>query len=262
MTTLATYPVELSVVFPVYNEAENIGDVLTDAVGCLESLGLSYEICVVDDGSVDPTPAQVQALSEGQPRIHVARHEVNQGYGAALRTGIAQTSGRHVLLVDGDGQFRMSALKRLWPHRRSADLVLGFRNPRKDHWHRRLAGWLYGRVLVRRVLGQRVTDVNCGFKLVARELAEASQLGSCGALISAELITRARLLGARVTEVGVEHFPRRAGAATGLLPIVAFRMVKELLRFRAELRRSRGAAIDGSSPGLRRKCDTVESAPV
>jgi len=186
----------------------------------------------------------------------VLRHPRNRGYGAALRTGLAAVRGEHVLLADGDGQFHIRALAALWDRRHDADLVLGFRNPRKDPLLRRLAGWLYGRIVVPATLGGRFRDVNCGFKLLRRRVIEGMELRATGALFSAELLTRARLAGATWVEVGVDHFPRRSGTATGLLPGVVVAMVGELLRHRTAILKG-GRASAGS---LRTGCDAVESA--
>ena len=249
--------IELSIVFPAYNEASSIHSVVSAAVAHLDRRGIDYEIQVVDDGSGDSTREVLDGLRERTPRLRVVRHPVNLGYGAAIRSGIAAARGRHILVSDGDGQFRIEDLDSLWQRRNQADLVLGYRNPRNDRWHRRLAGWLYGRVLVRLVLGGRFHDVNCGFKLISRSVVEEMELCSTGALISAELLTRARLLGATFVEIGVEHFPRRGGRATGLLPRVVLHMLRELFALRSRIlahgRRQ-------SAAQLRTKCDRIESA--
>jgi len=125
-----------------------------------------------------------------------------------------------------------------------------------DPYVRRAAGWLYGHVVVPLVFGGRFRDVNCGFKLLRRRVVEHMELRSHGALFSAELLTRARLAGATWIEVGIEHFPRTSGAATGLLPRVVLGMIGELVRHRAAILRA------GRAPtkGLRTGCDAVESA--
>lgn len=245
---------ELSIVVPAYNEARNIGAVVENALVHLDRRGIGCEIHVVDDGSHDGTEAVVSALSAREPRVRVTRHATNRGYGAAIRTGLAAARGRHILVSDGDGQFRIERdLDALWAERARADLVLGYRNPRQDAWPRRLAGWVYNRVLIRCALGGRFRDVNCGFKLIAKPVLDNVVLESSGALISAELLMRALRAGASFVEVGIAHEPRRYGRATGLLPGVVLHMVRELVGLRA--------SILGRAPGrLRPGCDAVESA--
>lgn len=244
---------ELSVVLPAYNEEANIGAVVEGARAHLEGRGISYEIHVVDDGSGDRTSQVVTALSACNSNVRLIRHSVNRGYGAAIRSGLAASRGRHVLVSDGDGQFEIRNLDALWERREQADLVLGFRDPRHDPLPRRIAGWVYSRILVRWALGTRFRDVNCGFKLISRPVVEHIELESSGALISAELLTRAVRAGASFVEVGVAHEPRRYGRATGLLPGVVLRMIRELVALRASIL---GRAGERLRPG----CDAVESA--
>jgi glycosyltransferase involved in cell wall biosynthesis len=256
MTTLEKSP-ELSVVMPAYNEAANIGAVVEQVVAHLDGRGIGYEINVVDDGSRDGMELILDRLKTGDPRVRVVRHRVNRGYGAAIRSGLAAARGGHILVSDGDGQFDMRDFDQLWNARERADLVLGYRNPRNDPWSRRLAGWLYSRVLVRLLLGGSYRDVNCGFKLISRGVLEGMELSSTGALISAELLTRARLRGARFAEVGVHHLPRRYGRATGLLPRVVLRMFRELVTLRGRILAAR---VRATASCLRPEVDAVESA--
>jgi glycosyltransferase involved in cell wall biosynthesis len=249
---------ELSVVLPAYDEADNIGAVVESASSHLRRLGISHELLVVDDGSRDGTAAVLAELRARVPELRAVAHATNQGYGCAIRSGLRGARGRYVLLSDGDGQFRIDDLDGLWPYRTRADVVLGYRNPRNDPFVRRLAGWCYNRIFVRLLLGGSFRDVNCGFKLFGRAVVADMELHSTGALISAELLTRARLAGATFIEVGVRHFPRLSGNATGLLPRVVLKMLSESVR----LRRRILATASKSPSGLRPDRDAVESASV
>ncbi len=254
MTTNPGEP-DISVVVPAYNEEGNIGPVVREASAYLSSLGLRYEIDVVDDGSEDGTARVLEALRRADPAVRIIRHRRNLGYGAAVRSGLFRARGRHVLLIDGDGQFRIDTLARVWPERERADMVLGYRRPRRDPPWRRLAGWLYSRVFVRLLFGGGYRDVNCGFKLIARRVLDSIDLSADGALVSAELLTRARRLGATWVEVPVDHFPRRCGKATGLMPRVLLTVLREALAVRRE---ALAPAVPRPS-GLRPGCDALES---
>ena len=254
MTTSQPEP-DLSVVVPAYNEEGNIGPVVREASAFLRRLGLRYEIDVVDDGSLDGTARVLEVLQRSDPAVRVIRHRRNLGYGAAVRSGLFRARGRHVLLIDGDGQFRIDTLADVWPVRTHADLVLGYRRPRRDPPWRRAAGWLYSRVFVRLLFGGGFRDVNCGFKLIARRVLDEIELSADGALVSAELLTRARRLGASWIEVPVDHFPRRRGKATGLLPRVLFTVLREARMVRREALADRKAPAAGLRPGY----DALES---
>ncbi len=246
---------ELSVVIPVYNEQENIRAVVRAASSYLDRLGVRFEIDVVDDGSTDATPAVLQRLQAEEPRLRTLRHDRNRGYGAAVRSGLQHARGRYVLLIDGDGQFRIEALAGLWPEREKVDLVLGYRERRADPPWRKAAGWIFSRVFVRLFFGGGYRDVNCGFKLIARRVLERIELSATGALISAELLTRARLAGATWVEKPVPHFPRRYGRATGLRPRVLWGVIRELLA----VRRNALMGKRHSVACLRPCCDPLES---
>ena len=231
---------ELSVVVPVFNEADVIGVVVERTVEYLEGRGIDYELNLIDDGSRDSTAVVVGRACGANPRVRFFRHDCNRGYGAALRTGIRAARGRRILVSDGDGQFAIEDLGRLWERRDDADMVLGFRSPRQDPWFRRLAGWVWSRIVVRFALGGRYRDVNCGFKLIAREVTEGMSLASEGALVSAEILTRAARRGASYVEVGVTHTRRGQGKATGFLPRVVWRAFRELRRYRRVIVASSG----------------------
>src|ERR671935_11303 len=98
--------------------------------------------------------------------------------------------------------------------------------------------------LVRRMFDVRVRDVACAFKLMRRELVQALPLPADGAMVSTELIARARDAGARIVELGVGHRPRAAGHSSGASPRVVARAFRELRTVRAELR----GATAGTSP--------------
>ncbi|MFP6626868.1 MAG: glycosyltransferase family 2 protein [Deltaproteobacteria bacterium] len=259
MTTIGLHcegDLELSLVVPAFNEAGDIAGVLGSAAAYLEGAGIDYEINVVDDGSRDGTAGVLGRVSEKNPRVRVVTHQRNRGYGAALRSGIAVARGKRILVSDGDGQFDISNMAALWARRDEADMIIGYRRRRRDPILRRVAGWLYSRVVIPCLLGGRYRDVNCGFKLISRRVLAGMELTSNGALISAELLTRARMEGASVVEVGVDHRPRRHGRGSGLLPRVVFTMLRELAVFRlravAQVAANRQASLPHGS-------DTVKS---
>ena len=166
-------------------------------------------------------------------------HPRNRGYGAAIRSGFVTATLPWLFFTDADGQFGLRELPALLPYTARADIVAGYRLRRRDPWFRRLYAFLFGRVLVRAVLGVHVRDLNCAFKLIRRDLVAGLDLKSDGALINAELLGKAQRGGARIVEVGVHHLPRRVGTQTGGNPRVIARAFWELLALRAEIRAPR-----------------------
>ncbi|MBI4504208.1 MAG: glycosyltransferase family 2 protein [Chloroflexi bacterium] len=224
----------LSVVLPAYNEEANVAATASEAAAVLTRLGLDYEIVVVDDGSHDATAAVVRRLAAENPRVRLVQHATNRGYGAALASGFAAARGDLVFLTDADKQFDIAEIERLLPHLAHADIVAGYRAPRRDPPLRVLFGRAWN-ALVNAVFGYTARDVDCAFKLFRRRVLDDVKVASRGAMFSAELLIRARQAGYRTHEVAVSHLPRRAGRPTGAKPAVILRAFRELLRFRCQL---------------------------
>ncbi len=185
------------------------------------------QVIVVDDGSTDATARLATEAGVTGVTLNVLSHPANRGYGAALRTGFGAVTGDAIWLLDGDGQFDPADLAALLRYYDEDCVVAGFRIRRNDPAIRRLNQAAFF-TLVRLLFGPTVRDVNCGFKLFPR--AVATGLGMDGALISTQLVLRARRAGYRMVDVGVPHYPRRTGHATGASPRVVARAFFELGR--------------------------------
>ena len=220
----------ISVFFPCFNEAANVERVISDAVAHLPSISDDFEILVIDDGSTDGTSQVVETMMLSDERVRLLAHTENLGYGMALRTGFQGAQKDLVFYADGDGQFSLSDLSSLVEALPGHGFVLGYRRNRADPLYRRLNGWLWTG-LVRVVLGVKVRDVDCGFKLFRREAIDVEQLISGrGAAISAELISRAHRSGYRFAQVGVTHYPRKSGEQSGNSPKVILRSFVDIIR--------------------------------
>lgn len=225
----------VSIVLPARNEAGNIAACVAGAFSVLDALGLHGEVIVVDDGSSDGT---AEAAASTDLRVRVVRKGPPHGYGAALRAGFGVANGSLVFFTDADLQFDIGELGRLLALAGEDVVVAGFRAPRRDPARRRALGWAWSR-FAGVVLGLRVRDLNCAFKLFPRALVTDPPLESDGAFVNAELLARASARGFTVREVPVSHHPRRSGEASGARPDVALRAVCDLLRLRGDVRRGR-----------------------
>lgn len=229
----------ISVTMPAYNEEENIRPMVLESIGVMEDLLKEgqiedYEVIVVNDGSRDNTAEVVLQLSQEFPKVRLVDHKVNQGYGAAVYSGFINARKDLVFLTDSDKQFEVSEIRRLIPLLAEADLVAGYRAPRRDPFKRRLfgAGWS---ALVTFLFGYTVRDVDCAFKLFRREIMDNINIESRGATFSAEFLVRAKRKGYRFREVPVTHLPRVAGTQTGAKMYVILRAFRELIKFRWKL---------------------------
>jgi glycosyltransferase involved in cell wall biosynthesis len=226
----------ISLVLPAYNEADNIEPMIAEATPALEANASEYEIIVVDDGSADETAAVTRRLMETHPHVRLVQHPVNQGCGAAVISGFTGAEKDWIFYTDADRQFVLNELESFVPFMDRADLIAGYRAPRRDPFLRVLYGKGWS-MLCTLLFGYTVRDVDCGFKLFRREIIQAlaPQIASRGATFSIEWLVRAKRAGYRFVELPVSHRPRVAGSQTGANIHVITRAFRELMRFRLEL---------------------------
>jgi glycosyltransferase involved in cell wall biosynthesis len=224
----------LSIFFPAFNEAEIIEKTVTDATRVAGSVARDFEIIVVDDGSRDGTAEVVERLAAADPRIRLARHDRNRGYGAALRTGFAEARKELVFFTDADGQFDMAEIVKLFALLPSAPAVVGYRIKRNDPPHRLFIAKTYN-IIMRIVFGLRVRDIDCAFKLFRREVLAPLDLESNGAFISSELLIKLRRNGVSIAQCGVHHYPRTTGYSKGANFAVIAKTIRDIVRLRLGL---------------------------
>jgi glycosyltransferase involved in cell wall biosynthesis len=235
----------LSVVVPCFNEADNIAHVVSQATEVGRAICSALEVIVVNDGSTDRTREVLEVLQEDVPELVAVHHDCNRGYGAAVRTGLDRAHHDYVFLTDGDGQFDLRELRQAVHLLQEHDMVVGYRSSRRDGYLRSLWGRIWT-ALVNVLLGLRVRDANCAFKLLPRRLLRAAPLSSDGALISAELLFQARKSRLRIAQWPVSHYPRRAGRQSGASLRVVVLACAELCAF---VTRRRSARLQADEPG-------------
>jgi glycosyltransferase involved in cell wall biosynthesis len=224
----------ISVFLPCYNEQENVARIVEQALIVLEKLKADFEVIIVDDGSVDRTGRIADEIAARNSRVKVVHHRTNLGYGAALQSGFRAATKEIVFYTDGDGQFDLNEMPALLPLIKQYDIVCGYRLNRQDNLLRKINGWCWTK-LVCLLFGMKVRDIDCAFKLYKREIFDNIKLSSTGALISAEILARAIRRGYSLTQKGVHHYPRTAGAQTGAKLRVIVRAFKELLKLRRRI---------------------------
>lgn len=202
----------VSVFFPAFNDALSIGKLVADAFAVLPDFADDFEVIVINDGSADETGEVLRALQivYGE-NFHVVSHETNQGYGAALRSGFRAATKELVFYTDGDAQYDVSEIAKLFPLMTEAiDVVNGFKLERGDKINRKVVGGFYNR-LAHALFSLPARDVDCDFRLIRRGFLEKITLTSTSGSICVELVYKLKRAGARFVETGVNHYARPHG---------------------------------------------------
>lgn len=225
----------VSLVFPAYNEAENIEAAVEAGRNALGKYAERLEILVVNDGSADRTGEIIDRLAREQGDVVPIHHPQNRGYGAAVCSGFYRASCDYVFFSDSDLQFDLEEFGRLAEWIDRYDIVSGYREHRADPWNRRLNAWAWGR-LVRFLLGVKARDIDCAFKLFRRKVFDTIKLDSAGAMVNTELLALAAKYGFTFKEVPVSHYPRVRGQQTGANLRVILKAFRELFKMRGRLK--------------------------
>lgn len=226
----------LSIVIPAYNEAANVVAAVEEISEVAQTLGLDYEIILVNDGSRDGTGDVARAeLLPRIPNFKLVEHFPNRGYGGALKAGFAAATKDLIAFTPADRQFDFREITRLL-ERLTPDvaLVSGWRVNRQDNLIRRLNGRGWNTVVML-LFGRTIHDIDCGFKVFRRDLLNHIHIESDGAMIDTEMLAEARARGFKLKDVPVTHLPRVAGRPTGANLKVIVRAFRDLFKFRLRL---------------------------
>ena len=238
---------ELSALMPAYNEEDVLDSSISEAVEALDGLCEKWELVIVDDGSTDATPEILEDWNSRDPRVRTVAQAENFGYSRALIDGFASCRYEAIFYTDADAQFDLEHIADLYPYLVEADMVTGYRVGRQDRPVRHLTSAVYN-WLQSRMLGLRVKDVNCAFKLFRRSFFKRVELSSDGFLIDAELYARAQRAGLSWRQVGVPHRPRLSGSTTVSVSTV-FETLRELRALKKSLDGSPVATVDTEQEG-------------
>ncbi len=163
---------DISVILPVYEEAEMIQELVPEIILKLEEESLLFEVITVDDGSRDETLTILRGLKDEYPdRLQLVRHLYNKGNGSALRTGTRIAKGEIVVYMDSDGQHWPDEIPKLLSEIPPYDLVIGYRTKMyQGKWYRNLANRFYNR-FASWLSGTDVKDLTSGFRAMRRSTA-------------------------------------------------------------------------------------------
>ncbi len=215
----------LSVVLPVYNEAESLLPLWRELQEVLPGLADSAEVIFVDDGSTDGSGEILQRLAKDDPRIRLLRFEANAGLSAAFYAGLQAARGRVIATMDSDLQNDPRDIGMLMGHLTDADAVVGWRHVRHDAWLKRLSSRIANGIR-KVVTGDTVQDSACSLRVMRHEcvVAVPPYIG-----MHRFMPTLLRIAGFRVVQVRVNHRARRFGRSKFGVSDRAFSAFADLL---------------------------------
>lgn len=230
---------QISVFFPAYNEEVSLRDTVTKAVNVLTKIVEKWEIIIINDGSKDKTGEIAEKLAKENKQIQVIHHLQNRGYGAALKSGFYNAQYDWIVFIDADGQFDFSEITKFIDKQKKtqADLVIGYYLKRDVPLYRIWGSRFLWQPAVYLLFGLKVHDIDCGFKLIRKKVIEEIPRleAERGPFISSELLIKAKRAGFKIVEVGVHHYPRKAGRATGASLKVILSGFSDLLKLKSKL---------------------------
>lgn len=231
---------DLSVVFPVFNEEENVPILLAEIAKALDGKGWTYEMIAVDDGSRDRSLEVLRAEKAKHPMLRIISFEKNAGQTAALDAGWRAARGTYVVSLDADLQNDPADIPKMMTtlQESGADMVIGVRVNRQDTRARKLQSRI-GNGVRNWITRDHITDTGCSLKLARREAIEPIRLYTG---MHRFLPTLVRMHGFKVVEMPVNHRARQFGvskygamnrAFRGLADCLAVRwMGKRVLNYR------------------------------
>ena len=202
---------DLSVVFPVFNEEENVPILLEEIATALRGQPWSYEMIAVDDGSVDRSLEILQQSKKKYPNLRVLTFEKNSGQTAALDAGWRAAKGTYVVSLDADLQNDPADIPRMMRllEQSHSDMVIGVRVNRQDTFARKMQSRI-GNGVRNWITGDQISDTGCSLKLVKRSAIERVALYTG---MHRFLPTLVRMQGYKVIETPVNHRPRKFGVS-------------------------------------------------
>jgi len=234
-------------IFPVHNESFIIAQTLRNYVAEFQGRVQDFEVIVAEDGSTDDTKVVLEQLERELP-IRLYMSDERKGYRQAVMDAVAYATKPWLFVVDSDYQFAAIDFWRLDEFRRTDDVILGIKCPRKDPFYRILLSWGQN-FLLRRFFGVPYRDMDTGFRLIRRQvIEEIAPSVKYLSFFTAEFVIRAHVAGYRIREIPVPHYARKIGSTTifyiSKLFLICFEQFAAILKLRKEL-----------EPQLRRRRD-------
>jgi glycosyltransferase involved in cell wall biosynthesis len=222
---------EISVIFPAYNEEENIRATIGRAVEALRPLFARFEVLIVNDASRDRTGEIAEELAREHPQVRVMHNARNLGQGGSIVAGFREARYGLVIHNAMDYPFDLRDLAEMLPLLERADVVVAARDRRAGYSADRKLMSAVNRALLRTLFGLKLRDYNF-VQLYRKEVWDTIRVESRStAFLTPEALIRAHDMGFRIAELSTRYHPREKGVATSGTWRVISRSVRDMLRF-------------------------------
>jgi len=201
----------ITVFFPVYNDENTVERVTMKSIEVLEKLTNDYEVIIINDGSPDRAGEIADEIARKHHGIvRVIHHDSNKGYGVSVREGLKNAKHDWVCFTDGDDEYDVYDLLKMYPLRKHYSLIITFRYVKLYSGFRQFISLVYN-IIIRLLYRTRFRDVSTGLRLIYKPVLEDIELESTSPFIGAEIVIKTMLKGHPVGEMGIQTFPREFG---------------------------------------------------
>lgn len=221
-------PIKYSIVIPLKNEEKNIGPLLDEIEPVMQSLGETWEILCIEDGSTDETLKVLQELSSIKPYLKILIFSSNFGQSSAFDAGFKAAQGDFIITLDGDRQNDPADIPLLIALAQEYDLVCGIRVQRKDHFIKKITSFL-ANIIRSYVCGDGVKDTGCSLKIYRKSCLQHIKMYEGMHRFLPALF---QIEGFRIIETPVNHRPRIEGKTKYTLFNRSFNTIIDMLAVR------------------------------
>ena len=174
-------------------------------------------------------------LQKKNKKINVIFHRRNLGYGAALKTGLKFCKYEWIFQIDGDAEYSVFDLKKLLRASKNFDLIITFRKKKKYKTLRIFISWVYNSLL-RKLFNTNYLDISTGSRLIKKKILPEINIHSNSPFVGAELAIKAKFLGFKINEVGINTYPRifGSGSSVGFKNIIL--TIKDMIKLYLEIK--------------------------
>lgn len=237
----------ITVIFPAYNEEQNIRSTMVRAVEAMRPRFHVFELLIINDGSTDRTGEIAEDLAKTYPEITVIHNRQNRGMGETLYRGFQCARGELVIQNAMDYPFDLRDLDKMIPLLEEADVIIATRKGYAGYTPYRKLASRANRFILRRLFNPKLRDYNYT-QLFKREVLSAARPNSRSTVfLVPEIIIRAGELGFRMREVDIDYHPRVSGEATSGKPKVILRSLRDMFMFWIKRRLHIGDAAQGAA---------------